>query len=512
MVAPHEKLAESLEALKKLQERGNIAIRSNELTRSHRELLLKNGFLGKVMKGWYIPVKPEESKGDSTLWYASFWHFCASYLKMRFGQNWCLSPEQSLLLHVGNMTVPKQLLVRSPKARNKITTLPHGTSLFDIRGTLPRAENVSQKEGMRLFSVPEGLVNCGAEFFSRNSTDARIALAMINDASDILIYLLEGGRSTVAGRIAGAFRNIERDRIADNIIKTMQSAGFDVREKDPFKNTSSSILSIRGQSPYVNRLYLLWEKMREAILETFPPAPGPPKDIHAYLKAMDDIYVSDAYHSLSIEGYRVTPELIERVRKGDWRPKEGNEDLEQYNALTARGYWQAYQLVRKSIQKVLEGENPGQVCEVDHSDWFREMFSPLVFAGLLKPTELAGYRNHQVYIRQSMHVPPRFEAVRECMPAFFDLLENESEPSVRVVLGHFVFVYIHPYLDGNGRIGRFLMNVMLSAAGYPWTVIPIEKRDDYMAALEIASVEQNIKPFSHFIGHLVSEGLEMNTK
>ena len=512
MAAPHEKLAESLEVLKKLQEGGNVAIHSSELTRSHRERLLKNGFLQKVMKGWYLPVKPGEGRGDSTLWYASFWHFCASYLNMRFGKNWCLSPEQSLLLHVGNLTVPKQLLVRSPKARNKITALPHGTSLFDIRGILPRAENVSQKEGMRLFSVPEGLVNCGAGFFSLNPTDARAALAMISDASDILVYLLEGGRSTVAGRIAGAFHNIGRKRIADNIVNTMQSAGFDVREKDPFKNTSSVILPIREQSPYVNRLCLLWEKMRESILETFPPAPGPPKNIHAYLKSIDDIYASDAYHSLSIEGYRVSPELIQRVRRGDWHPKEDNEDREQFNALTARGYWQAYQLVRKSIQKVLEGENPGQVCEMDHGDWFREMFSPLVTAGLLKPTELAGYRNHQVYIRQSMHVPPRFEAVRECMPTFFGLLANESEPSVRIVLGHFLFVYIHPYLDGNGRIGRFLMNVMLSSGGYPWTVIPIEKRDDYMAALETASVEQNIKPFSHFIGHLVSESLEMMKK
>jgi len=40
------------------------------------------------------------------------------------------------------------------------------------------------------------------------------------------------------------------------------------------------------------------------------------------------------------------------------------------------------------------------------------------------------------------------------MPAFFDLLREESEPAVRVVLGHFVFIYVHPYMDGNGRIGH----------------------------------------------------------
>ena len=63
------------------------------------------------------------------------------------------------------------------------------------------------------------------------------------------------------------------------------------------------------------------------------------------------------------------------------------------------------------------------------------------------------------------------------MPALFRLLCDEPDPAVRVVLGHLLFVYIHPYPDGNGRIGRFLMNLMLTAGGYPWTVIPVEHRD-----------------------------------
>jgi fido (protein-threonine AMPylation protein) len=67
-----------------------------------------------------------------------------------------------------------------------------------------------------------------------------------------------------------------------------------------------------------------------------------------------------------------------------------------------------------------------------------------------------------------MHVPPNSEALRDAMPVFFEVLAEEAEPSVRVVLGHFIFVYIHPYMDGNGRIGRILMNVMLAAGGYPW--------------------------------------------
>jgi len=62
--------------------------------------------------------------------------------------------------------------------------------------------------------------------------------------------------------------------------------------------------------------------------------------------------------------------------------------------------------------------------------------------------------------------------------------------------------------DSRGRIGRFLMNVMLAAGGYPWTVIQLEKRDDYMAALESGSVEQDIVQFAIFFGRLVSENLE----
>jgi hypothetical protein len=54
------------------------------------------------------PSRPEESGDRETMsWYASFWDFCAAYLTFRFGDEWSLSPEQSVLLHAGNHTVPK---------------------------------------------------------------------------------------------------------------------------------------------------------------------------------------------------------------------------------------------------------------------------------------------------------------------------------------------------------------------------------------------------------------------
>jgi hypothetical protein len=507
MATPQERLAKSFDALKALQDRGMIAIRAADLSRAHRERLLKNGFLQEVMKGWYIPARPDDAAGESTAWYASFWAFCAAYLRERFGTEWCLSPEQSLSLHTGNHAVPPQLVVRSPKGGNKPTTLPYGTSLLDVRAAIPEEKDIDERDGLRLFSLPAALMASSLAFFEHNPTDARAALATIRDASEVLDRLLEGGHSTIAGRLAGAFRNIGRDRIADDIVNTMRAAGYTVREQDPFASRIDLALPRREVSPYAGRIRLMWQQMRGPVIERFPESPGRPKNIDAYLKHVQDVYVTDAYHSLSIEGYRVSPALIERVRSGTWNPDANEQDHEHRNALAARGYWLAFQAVQKSLRRVLRGENSGAVAEEDHAAWYREMFAPSVTAGLLRPADLAGYRNAPVYIRRSMHVPPNSEAVRDAMPVFFEMLAEEAEPPVRVVLGHFIFVYIHPYMDGNGRIGRFLMNVMLAAGGYPWAVVPLERRDVYMAALEEASVRQNIVPFADFLAKLVKEGL-----
>ncbi len=142
MATPAEKLATSLKILQQLQDEGKVAIRSTDLTRVHRERLQKAGFLQEVMKGWYITVRPDDQEGESTAWYTCFWDFCASYLKERFGDNWCLSPEQSLLLHTGNRTVPYQLVVRTPKGGNKETRLPFNTALLDIRSSMPEGKDI----------------------------------------------------------------------------------------------------------------------------------------------------------------------------------------------------------------------------------------------------------------------------------------------------------------------------------------------------------------------------------
>jgi len=506
---PNDKLAESLDVLKVLQEGSRRVFCSDDLSRVHRERLVENGFLQEVMKGWLISSSPDAQAGESTPWHASFWEFCARYCDQRFAEQWHLSPEQSVFLHGGRTVIPDQLVVHSPKATNNDINLLFGTTLYDLKvAEMPAPAALTVRDGLRLFTPAAALVRVPESFFQLYPLEAQVVMASLADASDLLRLLLNGGHSAKAGYLAKAFRQTGREELADEILRAMKSAGYDVRESSPFEAGQIFHKPSRPAAAMVSRVEMLWESMRGKVLAAFPKAPGLPADKEAYLRFVDEIYRTDAYHSLSIEGYSVTPALVERVREGGWDPQHDAGDRRNRDALAARGYWQAFQLVKKEVEKVIAGENPAALARAAHNDWYRELFQPCVTAGLMEPGALAGYRNIPVYLRGSRYVPPRWEAVRDAMPALFDLLEKEPEPAVRAVLGHWLFGYIHPYPDGNGRMARFLMNLMLASGGYPWTVIRIVDRKSYLSALDRASIEMDIHPFATFIVRRVQWRLE----
>jgi fido (protein-threonine AMPylation protein) len=505
MPAPHEKLAESLAELQKLQTGGKRVFKSDQLSRVHRERLLRAGFLQQVVRGWLIASSPDSAPGESTRWFASFWEFCARYSEERFAAEWHLSPEQSLLLQVENTVIPPQVIIYSPKGSNNSTSLLFRTSFYDLKETQPPAsDDLIVRDGLRLFALEAALIKVPEAFYAAKPIEAQVALASVREPSGLLRRLLDGGNSVVAGRLVGAFRRVGRTDVADEIRAAMTGAGYAIREADPFVPGHEFGKLAPAVAPIVGRIHSIWDSMRGAALRVFPPAPGPPADRQAYLHFVDEIYQSDAYHSLSIEGYRVTPALIERVRSGSWSPESSEADRQSRDALAARGYWQAFQQVKRSVEEIIGGANPGTLVRSAHRDWYREMFQPSVAAGIIAPTALAGYRNDFVFLRTSRFVPPRWEAVRDAMPALFDLLESEAEPAVRAVLGHWLFGYIHPYMDGNGRMARFLMNAMLASGGYPWTVVRVEDRGRYLRALDSASIDLNVEPFALFLAERVA--------
>ncbi len=392
---------------------------------------------------------------------------------------------------------------------NNTVELFFGTSLYDLRQKdMPAAADLTEKDDLLLYTPATALLRVPDAFFGRYPIEAQVMLAATKDSSEFLSRLLEGGHSVVAGRIAGALRRVGRADAADEIVRTMKSAGYNVREVDPFKPAQAFGVLDPGTPPVVGRVRALWEATRDAVVASFPKAPGLPKDKDAYLKFVDDIYKSDAYHSLSIEGYSVTPELIEKVKAGNWNPQDNEADRQNRDALAARGYWQAFQKVKVSVSQIIVGAAPGPLVRIAHRDWYRELFQPSVAAGLLRPEALAGYRQHPVYLRDSRHVPTRWESLPDAMNTLFDLLEAETEPCVRAVLGHWLFGYIHPYPDGNGRMARFMMNATLASGGYRWTVIRVEDREKYLKALESASTEGDIKLFASFIAERVQWSME----
>ena len=506
MATMQEKMAESLAALKAYQDAhgDNLVIHGADvLGRTHTERLVDAGYLTMVLRGWYIPSFPG-SEGDSTVWYVSYWPFVSAYLDSKFDGRWCLSPELSLYYYSGKSVVPRQLIVRSESGTNNIMQLPFGTSILDIKASLPPVVEREPRYGVRLYPLAYALLMVGPDYYRRNALEARTCLSMVRDVSPVIAAAIDGGHTTRAGRVAGALRSIGRDDMADQLLSMMKQVGHSIQEENPFEEDIR--LDHFEPSPYASRLRLMWMKMRPKVVAAIETAGLHPvaQDAESVLSMMDATYIKDSYNSLSIEGYKITEGLLEKVRSGNWDPKNDEEDKERKNALAARGYYQAYQLLKQSVAAALAGQDPARMYVKSHQSWHFQLFEPCIRAGIIKASDLVGYRTQQVYIRNSMHVPLNPDAVLDAMTALSTLMQEEPDAFVRAVLGHFFFVYIHPYMDGNGRTARFTMNSQLVTGGYPWIVVPVERRDEYMASLEKASVEEEIEPFVRFIVSLIA--------
>jgi hypothetical protein len=499
----NQQLATALRHLKQASKKTPGTIMAQDLDALDKAILLEAGFLQPVIKGWYVCSNPADIPGDSTSWYASFWCFVEGYLKRRFGDGYCLSPEASLLLHTGNTVIPRQLVVVTAAHGTDVVGLPFDTSLmiYPDPKRLPQeaSDSTTVLDGLRVWSVAAALCRSGPQLFKSQRREAEIALAMVRDVSTLISVLTALANPTAAARMAGALEFVGRKTEAQILIKALSAPGQKLYAKNPFEALTPTLIGSRDQSPYVLRLRAMWRDWREVVIENFPSAPGVPANTTDFLKNVDERYAYDAYNSLSIEGYNVTDELIERVARGNWNPDNDAQYQKDCDTLAARGYFQAFGTVKQTISDIFGGERLSDAVRFGHQLWYSALFSSAVSAGILAPNQIAGYRSGPIFIRNSLHTPLPRDAILDSLDELWRLIDQEPEACVSAVLGHHLFVFIHPYFDGNGRIGRFLMNTLLASGGYPWTIVRVSRRTTYMNALESASVDGDIKPLTVFL-------------
>jgi Fic/DOC family len=210
----------------------------------------------------------------------------------------------------------------------------------------------------------------------------------------------------------------------------------------------------------------------------------------------------DAYHSTTMEGYRISRETSDAIVRGEPLPDGPQDQKTLEAAMAVQGYTIAYGLVLERARR------KKAVDSALILDLHEALFRPSVDAGLADTAALRGWRQDRVGLRGWRYVPPNAKKVPdligglECFAA-----RNDLEPVARALLIHLEFVTVHPLMDGNGRIGRLLMNHALLTAGLPWVTIRSDERVPFFRSIEKAQVDDEAGPFVEFLWHLIRQAV-----
>lgn len=110
------------------------------------------------------------------------------------------------------------------------------------------------------------------------------------------------------------------------------------------------------------------------------------------------------------------------------------------------------------------------------------------------------YRNVDISIKGSNHTPPSFIKVYDRMKKYFDTINSEDlDVYYRIAFSHLQLMKVHPFLDGNGRLARIVLNCMLLHFSLKPIIIHSDEKEQYFNMLEEFKVNKNIEPFIEFI-------------
>lgn len=217
-------------------------------------------------------------------------------------------------------------------------------------------------------------------------------------------------------------------------------------------------------------------------------------------KALEDwLRVELTYSSNAIEGNTLTrletAEVIERGVSAVIPGKPLKDQLEALNHAKALEYIKKLSKEFKSHQFIIE----------EHI----KSIHKIILEGI--DDNWAGkYRQTMVYIKGTDLELPSPHKIPYLMNEFIQWLSQQQEqnPVKVAALSHLKFVTIHPFIDGNGRVGRLLMNLVLLINGYPMAIIRNEERAEYLNSLNIAQTKNNLEPFYNFIAVSVERSLD----
>lgn len=212
----------------------------------------------------------------------------------------------------------------------------------------------------------------------------------------------------------------------------------------------------------------------------------------------EHLIVNWTYHSNAIEGNTLTLSetkvALEGITVGG---KTVREHLEVINHKEAILY----------VEEIVSRQVP-------LSEWQIRNIHRLVLKGI-DDANAGAYRKENVLISGATHVPPDALQVPTQMEQFVRWYEHEGQrlhPVARAAWVHSDFVKIHPFIDGNGRTARLLLNFELMKTGFPPIVIEKEARADYYAALDEAHTTGENERFVRFISKLVESTFDFYLK
>ncbi|HWX30926.1 MAG TPA: Fic family protein [Steroidobacteraceae bacterium] len=210
----------------------------------------------------------------------------------------------------------------------------------------------------------------------------------------------------------------------------------------------------------------------------------------------------DAYHSTTMEGYRISREIADAIVRGEPLPEGPQDAKTREAAMAVQGYTIAYGLV---LERARRKERIDGALLLDLHE---ALFRPSVDAGITDTAALRGWRAASVGLRGWRFVPPNPKKIPDLIGGLERFAARKDiDPIARALLVHLEFVTIHPFMDGNGRLGRLLMNNALLTAGLPWVTIRSDERVPFFRAIERAQVDDDAGSYIEFVWHLIRQTL-----